>query len=205
MKLILHKIKVIVFIIILTLGIIIKPTSVKAYSIPSESEFISKISSLQSRFKNGEYWNKYSCSDYSRTGNVPCPGYGLTTGMKCTQRGYCGDAKGTGCSCDCGEFDRAWQCMGFAFKMGYECFGISPRSWEKSYSLGTVYAGDVIRINGDGHSIFVYKVDGSTIYYADCNATGPCRVRWGATISYSELSKKFTYKHHLAGNTLKRY
>ena len=50
-----------------------------AYSIPSEASFATKISNLQSRYVNGKYWNKYSCSDYSRTGDVPCTGYGLSS------------------------------------------------------------------------------------------------------------------------------
>lgn len=172
---------------------------------PTEAQFLSTISSLQNTFVDGKYWNKYSSSDYSRTGDTPCPGYGLTTGVKCTTRGYCGDQKGKGCSCTCGYFDGAYQCMGYAFMMAYKCFGVSVRNtsyWTKSYTLGTVYAGDVIRINGDGHSIFVYKVVGSTIYYTECNASGPCRVSWGKTISYSSLSSKFSYKHHYNGNTL---
>ena len=40
------------------------------------------------------------------------------------------------------------------------------------------------------------KVDGSTIYYADCNRTGPCRVSWGNTYSYSELSSRFKEKDY---------
>lgn len=183
---------------------------VNAYSIPNENEFASKIAELQSRFVDGKYWNKYSSSDYSHTGDTPCTGYGLTTHVACTTRGYCADSNGLGCSCLCGAYvlngvEKAWQCMGFAYKMGHECFGVSPYNWEKSTSIGTVYAGDIIRINGDRHSIFVYKVDGSTIYYADCNRTGPCRVSWGNTYSYSELSSRFKandFKLHLSGNNL---
>ena len=184
--------------------------SVNAYSIPNENEFAAKIADLQSRFVDGKYWNKYSSSDYSRTGDTPCTGYGLTSHVACTTRGYCADSNGQGCTCLCGAYvlngvEKAWQCMGFAYKMGHECFGVSPYSWDKTYSLGTVYAGDIIRINNDFHTIFVYKVDGSTIYYADCNRTGPCRVSWGNTYSYSELSSRFKakdYKLHLSGNNL---
>lgn len=195
---------------IITLIIPYGSISVNAYSIPNENEFSAKIAELQSRYVDGKYWNKYSSPDYSRTGDTPCTGYGLTSHVACTSRGYCADSNGLGCTCLCGAYvlngvEKAWQCMGFAYKMGHECFGVSPYSWDKSFSLGTVCAGDIIRINNDFHTIFVYKVDGSTIYYADCNRTGPCRVSWGNTYSYSELSSRFKekdYKLHLSGNNL---
>ena len=200
-------IAVLLAIVLILLMIPLCTISVGAYSIPSENEFAAKIAELQSRFVDGKYWNKYSASDYSHTGDTPCPGYGLVSHVACSTIGYCADYHGEGCSCYCGAYvlngvEKAWQCMGFAYKMGHECFGVSPYNWDTSYSLGTVCAGDIVRINGNRHSIFVYKVEGSTIYYADCNRTGPCRVSWGNTYSYDYLSSILTYKLHLSGNTL---
>ncbi len=171
-------------------------------AVPSESQFASNITSLQNTYVNGKYWNKASSSDYSRTGNIACNGTSYSNahyGMSCSSVGYCDN-----CSCECGYFAGCYQCMGFAYKMAYLSLGSYPgqSGWSQSYSLGTVNAGDVIRIRNDNHSIFIYRVDGDIIYYADCNWTGPCQVRWGAKYTYSQLSATFTYKWHLSGNSL---
>ena len=170
--------------------------------IPSESQFAASISSLQQTYVHGQYWNKASCSDYSRTGNIPCNGISYSSyhyGQRCSAVGYCDY-----CSDECGYFAGAYQCWGFAYKMAYLSLGSYPTQsgWVQSYSLGTVCAGDIIRIRNDTHSIFVYKVVGSTIYFADCNWTGPCQVRWGGAYSYSDLAGTLTYKWHLSGNNL---
>ncbi|MCI8396552.1 MAG: hypothetical protein HFJ52_02450 [Clostridia bacterium] len=184
-----RKILSVILMLCIILGsLCITPVQVKAVSIPSESAFVSKIKELQERFKHGEYWNKRNSADFSKTGKITC---GLASVWDFDKN-------------ICGECENSWQCMGFAWKMANECFGISrySNSWEKSWDLGTVHAGDVLRINKDTHSIFVYKVDGNKIYYADCNYTGHCQVQWGATMSYTELKSKFYYKQHLSGNNL---
>lgn len=170
--------------------------------IPSESQFASSIDSLQQTYVNGQYWNKASSPDYSRTGIIPCDGISYSSshyGMRCSAVGYCDY-----CSCECGYFAGGYQCVGFAYKMASLSLGSYPgqSGWSLSYSLGTVNAGDVIRIRNDSHTIFVYKVVGDTIYFADSNFTGPCQVRWGGAYSYSQLASVFTYKWHLSGNTL---
>ena len=154
----------------------------------TEASFVAKIAELQKTFVDGQYWNKYSSSDYSRTGNKKC---------KCTGT-YCA---GT-CSCQCGQFyyNNKWyggQCHGYALKLGYLIFGsVASVSWSKHYNAYNIYAGDLVRINKDKHSFFVYKVDGNTIYYTECNNSEPCQVKWGRTISKSDLAKKLTYVLH---------
>ena len=68
-------------------------------------------------------------------------------------------------------------------------------------------AGDVIRYGGiNGHSIFVIKVIGDTIYYVDCNGSGvPCQVRWNATVNKwgKVAGYSFGYRYHMSGNTIK--
>ncbi|MBQ8228573.1 MAG: InlB B-repeat-containing protein [Clostridia bacterium] len=174
----------------------------------SEAEFANKIAYLKTVYRENEYWNEYNSCKSNGTGTIRCSG--SAGGVTCINRGYCGGSDGKGCTCTCGAYyedgyQRAWQCMGFAYKMGYEVFGdkfFSGSAWEKTYSLGTVYAGDILRINGDIHSIFVIKVDGDTIYYADCNATGPCQVNWEGKTTYNSISSRFNYKWHHKGNML---
>ena len=161
--------------------------SVSAASI-TEASFASKISELQKTFIDGQYWNKYSSSDYSRTGTVKC---------KCSGS-YCA---GT-CSCSCGQFNHngKWyggQCHGYALKLGYLIFGsVATVSWTKHYNAYNIYAGDLVRINNNSHSFFVYKVVGDTIYYTECNNSAPCQVKWNRTISKSALASKVTYILH---------
>lgn len=68
-------------------------------------------------------------------------------------------------------------------------------------------AGDVIRYGGTaGHSVFVIKVIGDTIYYVDCNGNGvPCQVRWNATVNKwgKVAGYSFGYRYHMRGNTIK--
>ncbi|MBP3441640.1 MAG: RICIN domain-containing protein [Clostridia bacterium] len=172
----------------------------------TESQFANKISQLKSVYKQGEYWNEYNSCKSNGTGQIRCSG--SADGKTCVARGYCGGSSGAGCTCKCGTYYEngvamAWQCMGFAHKMGYEVFGdyLSSSAWEKSSSLGTIYAGDIIRIK-NRHSIFVIKVVGETVYYADCNRTGPCQVDWTGSYTKSQIASFFNYKHHHKGNTL---
>ncbi len=165
----------------------VNTTIVSAATI-TEASFASKIAELQNTFIDGQYWNKYSSSDYSRTGTVKC---------KCSGS-YCA---GT-CSCSCGQFyhNGKWyggQCHGYALKLGYLIFGnVATVSWTKHKNAYNVYAGDLVRINNDGHSFFIYKVVGDTIYYTECNNSAPCQVKWGRTMSKATLASKVTYILH---------
>ena len=98
----------------------------------------------------------------------------------------------------------AWTCHGFANKLAYYCFGCSIYSgdggYSKSWDSSSFNAGDIVRVNNDGHTIFItYAVD-DTIKYAEGNYDG--YVRWDVTISKSDLQSRFTHKFHLNGNNL---
>ena len=109
-----------------------------------------------------------------------------------------------------GGVARAWQCYGYAWQIAYEIFGSSQYTnnggWQKSYTMGTLCAGDWVRIYTNGepnnHSIFITKVSGNNIYYTDGNANGKNGVRWDQYYSVAQLQQKFTYKYHLNGNNL---
>lgn len=152
-------------------------------------EVTQKINSLRSRYVNGQYWNTYNGLD--RTGTTICP---------------CGNATCPAtCACNCGVFryggqDIAWQCHGYALKMAYEVFGENANTWSKHTNTGSIYAGDVIRLYNNGHSIFVTKVDGDNIYFTDCNWTGRCQVRWEGRMTRSQIASNLTYIAHKSGN-----
>jgi len=150
--------------------------------------FNERINQLKQRFPQGKYWNHMggATNSSNTVTSIPCThhkkGY-------CSQNGYNG-------WCGCNSFDNvAIQCMGFAYKLGYEVFGTNPTKWTKSYNVNDIKAGDIIRYKNDGHSIFVTGVSGNTITYADCNSDGHCVINWDKTISKSNLTG-FNYVLH---------
>ena len=84
------------------------------------------------------------------------------------------------------------QCYGFADYMAYVVFGDlalkGSTFFNKYTSFDSDFAffpGDVIRYptSGGGHSRYIYKIVGETVYYIECNYGGNC------LISYSSMSR----------------
>ncbi len=155
----------------------------------TEEQFASKIASLKNTYIHGQYWNNYN--GYDRTGTI---------------KGNCSTSCAADCSCQCGKFYLngtyyGGQCYGFANKLGYLIFGSVPTaSWEKHYNKSNLKAGDYVRIDNDRHSIFITKVENGVVEYVDCNRTGPCKVRWGGTMTISSMN--VTHIMHYPGNSL---
>ena len=156
-------------IIMVTSIIPVGMTTATAYSIPNESEFISKINELQTRYPAN---SKYS-------------GYYYENGVQ-----------------------EAASCHGYAFEIAYNVFGSTMYTrgggWNEIYSLGNVYAGDVIQfyIGSDTHTIFVTKVEGDLIYFTDANWDWNNGIRWNECFSKSYIESKFCKKWHISGNYL---
>lgn len=153
------------------------------------------LAQLQAKFPDGKYWNHKSGGSnnpdgYTSTacnhhnGTPPCTHSACQDGGGCCYYG----------SCPCNSFSNAVQCMGFAYKLGYDAFGSDPRKWSKTTDLSKLKAGDIIRYGG--HSIFVTAVNGSTITFGDCNFAGTCKIRWNKTTTKSDVSAKL--KHILS-------
>ena len=166
--------------------------SVSAATTLTETQFASKIADLQKEYPNQKYWS-------NKNGTVASGKYKGTS--------LVGDKTCSGSlsySSKCGTFvlngsTLAYQCHGFALLMAQKVFDSNPNTnkskWEKSTSKNRkIYAGDVIRIdtNNNGtnedavdHTIFVYKVTSSEVYYVDCNGwysdtqgKAGCQIRW---------------------------
>lgn len=143
------------------------------------------IKKLRDKFPAGKYWNHGSGS------NNP-DGYTSSGCYHHTDCSYDG-------SCGCNSFGSAIQCMGYAYKCGYDVTGSMPKSssdWDYSSSksaVDNVKAGDIIRYKNDGHSVYVIKVSGDTVTITDCNSDYHCKIRWDATISKSTLKSSFSY------------
>lgn len=139
------------------------------------------ISAMQKKYPDGKYWNSPDPESYTST---PCTHH---VGL-CSYDGSCG----------CSTYKNyAIQCMGFAFQLAYTAYGGEPYlEWEVEYDVETALKnlkpGDVIRYNFNGHSAFVYGVSGDTVTFADCNYGDDCVIRWGGTITKTQLRETFS-------------
>lgn len=148
------------------------------------------VAQLQAKFPAGRYWNHAPGAANNPDG---------TTGSRCTHHSSACSYTG---KCGCNSFSNAIQCMGFAYKLGYDAYGSSPRNWSKFYDINAVKPGDVIRYTttaGNGHSVFVTGVTASKIIFADCNYGNGCMIRWGASESKSYLASHLSYIQRAPG------
>lgn len=169
-----------------TLSVIL-PQNITVRAANTSGTFEERITQLKRKFPSGKYWNhkRGSKSNPDEYTSVPCNHHG-----NCSKNGR--DYSG---SCGCNSFNGcSIQCMGFAEKLGYDVYGTNPRTqWKKSYDLANVKAGDILRYGT--HSIFITKVSGDTLTYADCNSDGHCVIRWNGTIKKSQIHN-FVYIQH---------
>ena len=135
---------------------------------------------LREKFPAGKYWN------HEGMPNNP-DGY---TDHPCTHHDNCDETPYDG-SCGCNGF-YGIQCYGFANKLTYDMYGKLFTQWDKDQDLSALKAGDVLRINGDAHSIFITAVEGDTVYYADCNWGYTRLIRWDVMTTKQELRASFS-------------
>ncbi len=154
-------------------------------ALPQASSQKMSLIKLRNKFPDGKYWNHSGSSKNNPDGYTSSP---------CTHHPNDSGCSYTG-SCGCNSFGGAIQCMGYAYKCGYDVTGDYPKEWSTSTSsskVDSVKAGDVIRYRNDGHSIYVTGVSGDTITYTDCNWGHQCKIRWDATVSKSTVKSSFT-------------
>lgn len=100
----------------------------------------------------------------------------------------------------------AWQCYGYACQMLKEVFGIKYYADgfvnRADYTMGNLNAGDIVRIRGNTHSIFITKVTSKGYYFTDANWDYNNGVRWDAYYTKAEMAATFTYKIHVPGSNL---
>ena len=160
------------------------------------------LSQLKAKFPHGKYWNHIGSKKNNPDGwtNIPCTHHGYK-GSGCSYNGSCG------CNATSSSHE-AIQCAGYAYKLGLDAFGVDPKYWKKTSSKSYIYnslkAGDYVRINNDGHSIFITGVSGNTVTYTHCNVDGRCKIEWGRTMSKAALASKLTYVR-IAPSTFSKY
>ena len=182
----------------------------------TEEQFLAAINAAKAEYPHNYYWNEYNGKDangIAKAGTTACNGKSNYNGKNCSANGYCG-YKGVSCTCLCGYY-HGWQCFGFGNLLAYKTLGSwatngysssdvnSSAGWKYYSSVTEYYAGDFVRINNNGHTIFIYKVDENSVYYAECNAKGPCKINWEGKMSISKLKSITTFVVHKSGNTLK--
>lgn len=137
-------------------------------------DFAEKIAQIRIKFPAGKYWNH-------AVGSANTPD--LYTEVPCDH--HVGECLYDG-SCGCNSFDSAIQCMGFAFKVGYDLYGTSPRKWT-AISYDEMQPGDYLRYNG--HSMIVLTKTDSGITVLEANYDSKCGIFWDRFISAETLAK----------------
>lgn len=138
------------------------------------------LTDLRAKFPSGAYWNH--AGGYNSPNSYTYSPCGHAHGH-CDYYGGCG----------CNSFDGAIQCLGYAYKLSYDYYGVSAKYWPKSYTLANVKPGDVLRYRNDSHSVFVTDVTDTTITYTDCNMDSHCKIRWGVTVSRAAIASMLTH------------
>ena len=165
--------------------------SAAPFSVSAASETPQVLLDLMTKFPHKAYWNHVGSSKNNPDGvtDTPCP-----THVGCSWK------EG---ACTCNSFCQAIQCMGFAYKAGYDIVGSNPRNWERRETLDAdkLRVGDIIRYRGDRHSLCVTGVSGNRISFVDANWYPMCQIRWDS-MDLDDMPS-FTYVLHDPKNKLK--
>ena len=80
-------------------------------------------------------------------------------------------------------------CAGFAFMLSDAAFGYLPA--KKHYDFDNIKPGDILRVNNDGHSVVVLKIEGTKYTLAEGNYNSS--IHWFRTMTLSDIKKNGTY------------
>ena len=88
-----------------------------------------------------------------------------------------------------GTFAGGYGCAAFAFKLSDAAFKSKPARIHGNKN--NIKVGDILRVDGNTHSVIVLKKTSAGVVVAEGNFIGA--VHWGRTISWKELGKKLDY------------
>lgn len=83
-----------------------------------------------------------------------------------------------------GIYSGGYGCAGFAFMLSDAAFGNAGT--RMYYDANAVRVGDIVRMNGDTHSVIVLEVQADGVIVAEGNFNNS--IHWGRKISRNELS-----------------
>lgn len=86
-----------------------------------------------------------------------------------------------------GIYTGGYGCAGFAFMLSDAAFGKLPAKMKYDYSVSEIRVGDILRMNGDSHSVIVLSVESNGVTVAEGNYNSS--VHWGRKIPVSELNR----------------
>lgn len=86
-----------------------------------------------------------------------------------------------------GIFSGGYGCAGFAFLLSDAAFGDLParQVYDLSDAENTVRVGDILRMNGDLHSVIVIETDANGVTIAEGNFNDS--IHWGRTLSWDDV------------------
>ncbi len=149
-------------------------------------DFATKLTELQTKFPEDKYWNHVGMTTDNSDGYTDTACYlHKTDGVSHTY--------GTN-GCVCNHFVNAnhggtsTQCMGFAYKLGYDMFG--DTTWTvinspNATQIADIRIGDIVRLDNNSHSVFVIARTGNLITVGEANYSGACQISWDRTIDLS--------------------
>ncbi len=180
MKNIFNRLLSVVLTVIMIIGMI------PIISLPANAATTLSLAQLKEKFPHGAFWNCVGKNGNNQDGVTysPCPSHSSTS----TCNGYA--PNGT---------EVAWQCYGFACKLGLDAYGTDPRAtWPREYNLDNIKPGDIINYDGNdpGHTVFVIGVNGNTVTLAECNYNegNPqkrCIITWGRQMQKSQFNNLY--------------
>ena len=93
-------------------------------------------------------------------------------------------------------------CMGFAFMASDAAFGEDAPVY-KTYDLTMVKTGDILRINGNTHSVVVLDVYSDRVVICEGNYNSS--VHWGRTLYFSNIQLDYIYTRYPQDGTQSKY
>ncbi|MCQ2492617.1 MAG: InlB B-repeat-containing protein [Lachnospiraceae bacterium] len=86
-----------------------------------------------------------------------------------------------------GIYSAGYGCAAFAFMLSDAAFGDLPARMITNVEFKNVHVGDILRVNGDTHSVIVTEVKTSSVVLAEGNYNSS--VHWGRTMSSTDVNK----------------
>ncbi len=85
-----------------------------------------------------------------------------------------------------GIFSVGGGCAGFAFLLSDAAFGDLPARWIEPVDFSDVRVGDILRVNGNTHSVIVLTVGKNSVTVAEGNFNNS--VHWGRTLTAADVN-----------------
>ncbi|MCR5652110.1 MAG: bacterial Ig-like domain-containing protein [Lachnospiraceae bacterium] len=86
-----------------------------------------------------------------------------------------------------GIYTGGYGCAGFAFLLSDAAFDDAPARMIENVTFSSVRVGDILRVNGNTHSVIITEVNSDSVTLAEGNYNSS--IHWGRTMTASEVNK----------------